>query len=504
MKPAPKIIQGGMGAGVSDWVMARTVSRMQQMGVVSGTAIDVILARRLQMGDAGGHLRRALSAFPVPKIAQRVLDNYFIPEGKADEAPFKAVPIQTVNSSPDLLELTVVAAFVEVFLAKEGHQGVVGINFLEKIQLPMLPSLYGAMLADVDYVLIGAGIPREIPGVLDGLALQQPVSLKLHVDGATREDQYVLNFDPQQFMNREIPGTRAGADASEALMQQEPEGRNLKRPKFIAIIASAVLAITLAKKANGKVDGFVVEGPTAGGHNAPPRGPLQLSEQGEPVYGSKDQVDLDKIKDLGLPFWLAGSYGHPEKLREALALGAAGVQVGTAFAFCRESGIAEEIKSEVLERIAAGETNVFTDPLASSSGFPFKIVRVSESISEAEVYAARPRLCDLGFLQRVYKKGDGSLGYRCPAEPEKLYIKKGGNPEDTKGRKCLCNGLLATIGQRQHQRQGYHERPLVTAGDDLKNLTNFLKPGQNSYTAADVIRYLLDEPSDTDRSSGDA
>ena len=41
------------------------------------------------------------------------------------------------------------ANFVEVFLAREGHVHPVGINFLEKIQMPHLPSLYGAMLAGV-------------------------------------------------------------------------------------------------------------------------------------------------------------------------------------------------------------------------------------------------------------------------------------------------------------------------------------------------------------------
>mgnify|MGYP000741757026 CR=1 FL=1 len=45
----------------------------------------------------------------------------------------------------------------------------------------------------------------------------------------------------------------------------------LARPRFLAIIASHALATMLARKATGKVDGFVVEGPTAGGHNAPPR-----------------------------------------------------------------------------------------------------------------------------------------------------------------------------------------------------------------------------------------
>ena len=56
----PRIIQGGMGAGISDWRLARAVAAAGQLGVVSGTALDSILARRLQMGDPEGHLRRAL------------------------------------------------------------------------------------------------------------------------------------------------------------------------------------------------------------------------------------------------------------------------------------------------------------------------------------------------------------------------------------------------------------------------------------------------------------
>ena len=55
-----------MGAGVSNWRLANAVSRLGQLGVVSGTALDVIVSRRLQDGDEGGHMRRAIAAFPVP------------------------------------------------------------------------------------------------------------------------------------------------------------------------------------------------------------------------------------------------------------------------------------------------------------------------------------------------------------------------------------------------------------------------------------------------------
>ena len=271
-----------MGAGVSTWRLANAVSSAGHLGVVSGTGIDTILARRLQVGDPGGHMRRALANFPYPEIAERLIERYFIEGGKADDAPFKSNPVPALQPGPHFLELTVAANFVEVFLAKEGHDAPVGINFLEKIQLPNVPSIFGAMLAGVDYVLMGAGIPRAIPGILDALAKGEPVELPLVVEGASPDDQYVTRFDPSEL-----------ADCIDV---------DLKRPRFLAIIASATLATVLARKATGHVDGFVVEGATAGGHNAPPRGTPRLTESGEPIYGERDEVDLAAIAALGRPF----------------------------------------------------------------------------------------------------------------------------------------------------------------------------------------------------------
>ncbi|MCH7921863.1 MAG: nitronate monooxygenase [Nitrospinae bacterium] len=467
----PLIIQGGMGVGVSSWRLAKAVAQMGQLGVVSGIGLGEILARRLQLGDPGGHFRRAMGHFPVPEIAQKVRDKFFVQGGKAEEEAFKRTPMFTLNPVRGLQELTVVANFVEVFLAKEGHNGLVGINYLESIQLPNLYSLYGVMLADVDYVLMGAGIPREIPGVLDRLANHEEASLHISVVGATSGDNFQLRFNPKDIIQKALP--------------------RLKRPKFLGIIASVTLAQFLAKKATGKVDGFVIEGPTAGGHNAPPRGKLTLNERGEPAYGERDEVDLEKITRLGLPFWLAGSYAAPEKLKEALELGAKGVQVGTAFAFCRESALSEEIKEKLLAKALRGEAEVFTDPKASPTGFPFKVVSLEGTVSEDNEYQGRPRSCDVGYLRHPYRKEDGAVGFRCPSEPTEAYVKKGGNPTDVEGRKCLCNGLLSNIGLPQLQKSGYIEKPLVTAGDDARFVARFLNSGNPSYSAEDVIRHLL-------------
>lgn len=468
----PKIIQGGMGVAISNWTLARAVSRLGQMGVVSGTGIETILARRLQLGDPGGAVRRALAHFPFPAVAGRMLKNYFIEGGKPESSPFRLIPLATLKPGPRFLEPVVLGSFVEVFLAREDHDGQVGINLLEKIQLPTLPALYGAMLAGASWVLMGAGIPRSIPGILDQLANGQPAELKIDVEGALPGEEFVSTFDPQSFCDGNAP--------------------TLERPKFIAIVSSATLAITLARKSNGQVNGFVVEGDLAGGHNAPPRGPMQLNAMGEPVYGLRDVPELEKIRALGLPFWLAGSYGQPGKLKAALDLGAAGIQVGTAFAFCEESGLQPDLKQQAIELSRQGRTEVFTDPQASPTGFPFKVASMESTLSDPVIFKARKRVCDIGALRKSYRKADGSVGFRCPSEPVEDYVRKGGRIEETVGRKCVCNGLIATAGFAQVRKERGVEPALVTAGNDLEKIAEFLPPESDSYTAADVVRRLLE------------
>ena len=153
----------------------------------------------------------------------------------------------------------------------------------------------------------------------------------------------------------------------------------------------------LARKANGVVNGFVIEAPTAGGHNAPPRGPLQLSVKGEPIYGERDVADLGAFRALGVPFWLAGSCAEPEQIAAALRGGAAGVQIGTAFAYCEESGLDRELRERVLAMSQAGTAEVFTDPVASPTGFPFKVLQMEDTHSDAATYEStiahlRPRI----------------------------------------------------------------------------------------------------------------
>ena len=227
----PMIIQGGMGVAISDWRLAKAVAQLGQIGVVSGTGLNRILTSRLGDGDPTGHMRRALSHFPLPEPVQNILQRYYVPGGKAPDAPYKTPPAYTIRPPQFLDQLTVIANFVEVWLAKEGHGGLVGINLLEKVQLPSLASLYGALLAGVDFVLMGAGIPTQVAALLDKLALHQPVSYRLNVAGAEKDDDYRISFDPERI----FPGLAQ-------IMKR------LKRPRFLPIVSSVALAQALLKR----------------------------------------------------------------------------------------------------------------------------------------------------------------------------------------------------------------------------------------------------------------
>jgi NAD(P)H-dependent flavin oxidoreductase YrpB (nitropropane dioxygenase family) len=190
---------------------------------------------------------------------------------------------------------------------------------------------------------------------------------------------------------------------------------------------------------------------------------------------------------------MAGGYGTPDGLARAVAGGARGVQVGTAFALCRESGLAPELKRRLLEQVAGGDVAVRSDPRASPTGFPFKVVRLPGTLSDEEVYTARTRLCDLAVLRSAYRMPDGRIGYRCPAEPVDIFAgRRGGRVENTVGRRCLCNGLMATAGFPQVRPDGHAEPPIVTAGDDFTAVRHLLeRSGGDGYGAADVLAYLL-------------
>lgn len=167
-----------------------------------------------------------------------------------------------------------------------------------------------------------------------------------------------------------------------------------------------------------------------------------------------------------------------------------GIQVGTLFAFCRESGLLGELKKRFLEAVNAGFARVFTHPQASPTGYPFKIALLAGTLSEAAVFNVRRRICNVGLLREPFKMIGGALGYRCPAESEYQYVRKGGEAGRAAEARCLCNALLANIGLGMKYASGYLEQPLLTVGERLESLRQLIRKVGMEYSAPDVIDFL--------------
>lgn len=468
MLEAIRVIQGGMGVGVSDYRLSKAVSTYGDtqvaLGTVSGVAAPHVLMNTLRKGDKDGRMRHALAHFPYPETARRVIDTHL----EFDDSPKKHNETQwmfSLKPSRELVELTIAANFALVWLAKEGHDRAISINYLEKAPLPHLPSIYGAMLAGVDVVTVGAGIPLQIPAILDAYARGHPARYRAPVEGAVGEEG-LMEFDPVSFFFEPIPV--------------------LKRPAFLPIVSTDSLASILAKKLAGKVDGFIVERPTAGGHNAGPRGhEKRFNERGEPVYGESDVPNWAKMRGLKIPFWIGGSFASPLAYSFARARGAQGIQVGSIFALADESGMDPSLARKTRLLGYRGDLDVLTSNY-SPTGFPFKVARIHGTLSDSPVYANRRRVCDKGYLVTLHRATDGNVIARCAAEPEHAFVRKGGKEDDALSKVCLCNGLLATVGLGSPK-----EPPIVTLGNDVDFLQKLMAHEGSTYTTGDALRYLL-------------
>ena len=509
LKPI-KLIQGGMGVHVSNWRLAKAVAMARPgvtVGTISGTALDVVYARLLQLGDPGGHARRALQALDAMygvSIGRTVMERYFIPGGKAPEDRFRSAPMQIVRThdgqrtfplpngdaqpvalklDDEIIELLIATGFAEAWLAKEGHSGKVFINFLNKIELPLIYVLYGAMLAGVDGVIVGAGNPDGLPALARQLARHATVTHEISVLYREAGEQFALLFDPTT-----VAGGRLAAQP-------------LTPPAFLAIVSLEDLGQMLAESTTAAPDGLIIEHHSAGGHNANPVGPLSQDKDGQPIYSARDEADLAAIRALGLPFWLAGGYGSHAKLQAALAAGANGVQVGTLFALAAESGMKPEFRSAILAALKNGvdDADLVRTTVFSPTGFAFKVVQLPDTLADDTVYADRSRICDIGLLQqRGFSKpdeaGERTLFQRCPAAPIESYVKQRGLARNTAERRCLCNGLLACVGLGQVKRthgELVEEPAIVTLGNDLGGVRRLSRQGQIHYHAEDVVADLL-------------
>jgi nitronate monooxygenase len=460
----PRIIQGGLETMVATWPLARAVARAGQLGVVAGALLPVIMARRLQLGDPGGHLRRAFGQFPFPAVARRVWKHWFVPGGKPEPEPFAPLRPPRLEEDPELAELAVQAGFTEVFLAREGHDGPVGMHFHPSAELPLLPTMYGALLAMTPYLLIHH---RHAPTVLEqmeALLLGKITGWNLPVADADSGEAPACCFNPARLTAKPPPPLP---------------------PPHVLIVGPSARALTAARAetAGRRVAGFIWH----------PEPPTDFPEAEE----------LAALRALERPFWLAGLPPTPAQLRAARRAGAAGLVVGTPFYYCAESELAPEWKRRVFARLAplpetaspAVPARLEVEFMASPTGFSVPVVQLAGTAADPEQYAQRERICDVGFLRQLYRRRDGSVGYRCPGENLADHVAKGGDLRGSVTQHCMCNGLLAALGLAQRRPGFGGELPLLPAGEDLSVLEQFRSAADASFAAADVVARLLGKPS---------
>lgn len=468
----PKIILGGMGVAVSWWYLVRLACLatsklgLDFLGIVSLTAIGDVAIRRLQLGDKD--MLRALHAFPVSEVAAIICEKYYIEGGKRSKDSFHQLPLFSLDPSWDLIWINIFAGFAEVWLAREGHEGKVGVNILEKIQMPIIYNLLGAMWAGADAVIVGAGLPIQIPEVINAILEGREIFYRLTVAGDCRGQEFVMQLDLEKLLQRVSAKSRHNVNSL-----------RLDRPWFFPIVTLSGTAKILEDKIGEEITGFVVEEKDAGGHNAPPRNKKADRNQfGELVYGPKDVIDWTYFAELSKrkPFFPAAGFISRAKRKEYAQYNPAGFQIGGPFGACNGTGIHQPILLVLRNLLMKGQLEVLSNPDISSSGYPFQTASLYGTLAEVGIRENRKKRCNLGYLRQAYCE-NGELKFRCSAEEPSVYVAKGGKLDDTVNKGCLCNGLMSNIGLAQVYKDGYREPSVVTY----------------SKTGHDVLRRLLIE-----------
>jgi nitronate monooxygenase len=132
----------------------------------------------------------------------------------------------------------------------------------------------------------------------------------------------------------------------------------------IYVMGTATTVAEARALVNAEVDAVVAQGSEAGGHRGTFAGPFEAG-----LVGTLALVP-QMVDAVEVPVIAAGGIMDGRGLVAARALGAAGVQLGTAFLTCRESGVPEAYKAAV--RAADDDATTLT---RAWSGRPLRVVR---------------------------------------------------------------------------------------------------------------------------------
>lgn len=494
---AEKIRGGAMGLFITNDLLPRAISLAGGMGMTSVEGIDHIVARLLQKGDPTGSILRTVDEFEDRFNAYELSDyvrSLYVPGGIPKGQPFRQLPMFGINPDKRIEGLNVFGGYWIVRAAKmgrylKGPEVKIAANKLEEVQTPVMAVTFGVMLAGGNEIEISAGLPFQMRENIRKLCALESVNYNLDVHHGTDEKKeefkrYMVHFNPRKYIGR---------------LDHE-----LKEPKITGVASSNVAAkvLTDKKRHPNAIDQLKVELPQkTGGHSTKPR-VIAYNKRGEYEYGSKDEIDLSLVRrltgDIGIPFTLAGGFSTPEAVKEAIEyLGAQSVTVATAFQYCVESGLPQNVKQAIIRQALKGQLDVFNDPDISPTFYAFRVDRNIEgvpSIGNDDIYkdwSTNHRACTIGRLrERTTHKG--RLTWICKAEPVEDYARKGGKIEDTEGAGCLCENLLSGIGLGQTHKDGYQVPALYSSGTEQgQDFLPGVLHGRNSYTARDVIEFLV-------------
>ena len=338
------------------------------------------------------------------------------------------------------------ANFCEVFLAKEGHDGLVGINFLRKIELPIPFACLGAMLAGVDYVLVGAGQSGRPAGAAPPAL--PPAGRRAARCAPAGHDQ----------RPRDVRRSGAARAPCSATVAPLTPGRQL-----LAIVASDELAAGLAGQAATRPDGFVVEGR----HSRRAQRTAPGSAAARPRPGSRSTATATPSTWRRSTGWgcRSGSPVHAARRRACCCAQHSRAPPGSRWAPPSRSASnpasADQLKRQVLgDRRRRWRAGVRTDWRASPTGYPFKVVQAPGTLSDAAVVAGRPRVCDLGALRsRVPEASTGrSTTAARPSRRRPTIARAGARPTRRAASAC-ATGCWPPPGFRSAGRTGTRSRP---------------------------------------------
>jgi len=417
-KEFPGFWQAGMGAGVSRRWMAKIVAMFGGLGIVSSAVLRNLIIAEIKRSDADAI--RMAREFPIPQYVDEILS--YAPGGSRHHLdPPKS---QGFGECGLAERLTAIATFIEVRLAKEGHSGKIGINIMWKITFDVLPTIYGALLAGIDAIIGGAGVPMELLEIVEKLR--------------RGEDLY---YSPLYSTTSTVGFKQDGM--SEYLSQFDLP---MLVPIFSNYTFSKKIVDVWTKKHGRKPDFIVLEDYNAGGHNAPARNKICHTPEVDGV-----EAYFDQCLTLGVPLIVAGAYPPGVSSSDLLGYwtdrGAYGIQVGSPFALCEETGMRSDLRDRIIAGNRAGTTKIVTSLQYSPTKFPLKGVIMEGTLTDPEVYNARVRECRYGYLRQEF---EGALV--CPAMPLEQYMRlcpsksKEQCESDCEGRICLCEGLPSTVG----------------------------------------------------------